>query len=282
MGLIDLDAARRQEFGDFLKSRRARLSPEQVGLVVGKRRRTPGLRREEVALLSGVGTTWYTWLEQGREVRPSYEVLWALARALQLNDAECRYLFDLAGRQMREKHKPFYDPRQPPGSLLRMLDQLASQPAYILGPCWEVLAWNRAASALFGNYSMLQGIERNIIYMLFNNSEHRKLLSDWDTLAPTALGMFRAESAHLAGQPERDNLVNELLKQSEDFRYWWGKHDVFLYRSTLKRICHPQEGPMYFEYNSFTSDDGSRTKLVMYTPLEEGQTIEKIERLMCN
>lgn len=280
MELIDSDAARRHEFGNFLKSRRARLSPEEVGLMVGTRRRTPGLRREEVALLSGVGTTWYTWLEQGREVRPSYEVLWALARTLKLNDAECRYLFDLAGRQMREKHKPFCDSRHAPDSLLRMLDQLTNQPAYILGPCWEILAWNRAAPALFGDYSKLQGIERNIIHMLFNNAAHRKLLKDWDTLAPTALGMFRAESAHFAGQPERDTLVSELLEQSEDFRYWWDKHDVFLYTSTLKRICHPQEGSMYFEYNSFTSDDGSRTKLVMYTPLEEGETIDKIERLM--
>ncbi len=280
METVDRDAIKRQEFGDFLKSRRARLLPEQVGLTVGTRRRTPGLRREEVAMLSGVGTTWYTWLEQGREVRPSYEVLWALASTLKLDDAECRYLFDLAGRPMRDKHKPARSPLTPPEALLRMLRQLTNQPAYILGPCWEVLAWNQAAAALFGDYGQLEGEERNIIHMLFNNPQHRQLLIDWESLAPTALGLFRAESAHLAGQPERDGLVTRLLEQSADFRYWWGRHDVALYTSSYKRISHPQVGPMLFEHNSFTSDDGSRTKLVMYTPMEEDQTVEKIDRLM--
>lgn len=282
MEIVDRDAIKRQEFGDFLKSRRARLLPEQVGLVVGARRRTPGLRREEVAMLSGVGTTWYTWLEQGREVRPSYEVLWALASTLKLDEAECRYLFDLAGRPMREKHKPAPASQEPPEALLRMLRQFTNQPAYILGPCWDILAWNHAAAALFGDYAMLQGDERNIMHMLFNNDQHRALLMDWETLAPTALGLFRAESAHLAGTPQRDRLVNTLLAQSTDFQYWWGRHDVSLYTSSYKRIAHPEAGPMLFEHNSFTSDDGSRTKLVMYTPMEENHTVEKIERLMCH
>lgn len=278
MDNTDLENARRREFGAFLKSRRERLHPQDVGLPNGFRRRTPGLRRDEVALLAGIGMTWYTWLEQGREVRPSYEVLSSIARTLKLDETERRYLFDLAGRPLRELNQP--EQQQPGAAILRMLERAVNQPAYILGPRWDIVAWNHAACAIFGDYSKLHGDERNIMYMLFNNPAHRKLLVDWEEMAPTVLGMFRAESAHYAGDPNYDRLVNVLLRDSLDFRYWWERHDVVRYTSVNKRINHPGSGRMVFEYNSFSSDDGRNMKLVVYTPLDEDKTIEKMEHLI--
>jgi transcriptional regulator with XRE-family HTH domain len=168
------DVARRREFGAFLRSRRTRLTPGDVGLSAGFRRRTPGLRREEVA--AGVGTTWYTWLEQGRDVRASSEVLRSLADALRLDRAERQYLFQLTGRHTAEigqTSKPVVaEPLQ------RMLHALADQPAYILGRRWDVLCWNDAAEAVFGDYARLADEERNTVYMLFGNPDHRRLLVD--------------------------------------------------------------------------------------------------------
>lgn len=276
MDNADLESGRRREFGAFLKSRRERLRPDDVGLPNGNRRRTPGLRRDEVAQLAGIGVTWYTWLEQGREVRPSYEVLLAIARTLKLDDAERRYLFDLAGRQLRDGYR--LKPRQPGEAMLRMLNRAVNQPAYILGPRWDIVAWNHAACALFGDYSKLKEDERNILYMMFNNPAHRNLLMDWEELAPTVLGMFRAENASYAGDPDYERLIGKLIQESSDFRFWWKQHDIIRYTSLNKRINHPEAGLMVFEYNSFRSDDGQNMKLIVYTPL--GNTVGKMERLI--
>src|ERR1700728_2823820 len=157
-------AACRREAGGFLRSRRERLTPPDVGLPKGFRRRTPGLRREEVAMLAGVGTTWYTWLEQGRDVRPSGEVLSALAGALRLDPTERRHLLVLYDR-------PTPDPR-PAGAervdepLRRMLDSLTGQPAFVFGRRWDVLAWNRAAEVIYGPYERLEGDERNMLHLV--------------------------------------------------------------------------------------------------------------------
>jgi transcriptional regulator with XRE-family HTH domain len=272
------DAARRHKFGAFLRSRRTRLTPNDVGLSAGFRRRTPGLRREEVAELAGVGTTWYTWLEQGRDVRASSEVLCALADALRLDDAERQYLFQLTGRQIDETgmaSRP--DVAQP---LQRMLHALTDQPAFILGRRWDVLCWNRAAEVVFGDYSRLPDDERNTVYMLFGNPDHRRLLVDWLDLAPIALGMFRAENAGCAGDPDYERLVGTLMARSSEFRQFWQKHEVSRYVSINKRILHPIAGRMVFEYNSLTADDLSGAKLVIYTPLAAEQTQEKMKDLL--
>ena len=278
MSVSRAEAAKRREFGAFLRSRRTRLTPNEVGLNGGVRRRTPGLRREEVAQLAGVGTTWYTWLEQGRDVRASSEVLCALADALLLDREERQYLFQLTGRQAAETglaSKP--EVAQP---LQRMLHALTDQPAYILGRRWDVLCWNRAAVVVFGDYSKLAGDERNSIYMIFGNPDHRRLLVDWHDLAPIAVRMFRAENAGHAGDPEYDRLVSTLMARSPEFRSFWQKHEVSRYTSINKRIQHPTVGRMVFEYNSFTADDQSGAKLVVYTPLGEEHTQEKMKELL--
>jgi len=277
MSVSRSEAAQRREFGEFLRSRRARLRPNQVGLNEGLRRRTPGLRREEVAQLAGVGTTWYTWLEQGRDVQASSEVLCALADALHLDSAERQYLFELTGRRMADASSTNPQVAQ---SLQRMLHSLTDQPAYILSGRWDVLCWNRASEVVFGDYSRLAGDERNSLYMLFGDPDHCRLLVDWHALAPLALAMFRAENAGAAGDPEYDRLVETLMARSPEFRRFWQRHDVSSYIPINKRIDHPAAGRMVFEYNSLTADDRSGAKLVFYTPLREDDTQEKLRELL--
>ena len=260
----DPQEARRREFGDFLSSRRKRLTPLEVGLPNGFRRRTPGLRREEVALLAGIGTTWYTWLEQGRDVRPSPEVLAALSSALRLDSAERRHLFTLAGQ-------PLSDPgtggsEEVPGALLRMLASMADQPAYVLGRRWDILAWNAAAVGVFGDFGRLEGDARNLIHLMFANEAHRRLLADWPDLAPLSLAMFRADSAAHAGDPDFKRLIDRLMAESEEFRAWWPRHDVVHQPSTVKRIRHPTAGLMEFEYSSLEVSDCPGMRLVVCTP----------------
>ena len=271
-------AARRREFGAFLRTRRERLTPSSVGLAEGFRRRTPGLRREEVAQLAGVGTTWYTWLEQGRDVRASAEVLTALADALNLDPAERRHLFVLNDRPPPQLRP--VGPERVEEPLLRMLQSLTGQPAYVLGRRWDVLAWNRAAVALFGDYGRLEGDARNIMHIVFADPAHRRLLVDWGEVAPVSLAMFRADSARNAGDPEFERLIAILMGASSEFRTWWPKHEVLQRLSSLKRIRHPARGRMTFEYTSFAVTNQPDMKLVVYTPLQEDRTVEKLDALL--
>ncbi|HMG49856.1 MAG TPA: helix-turn-helix transcriptional regulator [Inquilinus sp.] len=272
------DTGRRRELGAFLRSRRERLAPRDVGLPEGARRRTPGLRREEVALLGGVGTTWYSWLEQGREVRPSVETLSALARALRLDPAERRHLFVLAGRPQPDDRA--HAPEEVCEPLRRMLDSLADQPAYVIGRRWDVLAWNRAAEAVFGDYGTLDGDARNTMRLIFTDPRHRRLLVDWEAVARAALGQFRADSAKYAGDPEFERLIAHLLGASPEFREWWPRHEVLPHLSGRKRIRHPKAGAMVFEHTAMRFDDGTDRRMVVYVPLAEADTVAKLERLL--
>lgn len=259
--------ARQKEFGDFLRSRRERLTPAAVGLPNGFRRRTPGLRRDEVALLAGVGTTWYTWLEQGRDVRPSAEVLNALAQALRLDRAERQHLFILAGRSSPELRTT--GPEHVPEALVRMLDSMSDQPAYVLGRRWDVLAWNQAAVAIFGDFGRLDGDARNLMHMMFANESHRRLLADWDALAPLSLAVFRADSTRYAGDPDFERLIALLMDQSAEFRAWWPRHDVMHHTSTVKRIRHPSAGQLVFEYMSLDVTNHPGMRVVVCTPTND-------------
>jgi transcriptional regulator with XRE-family HTH domain len=274
----DIARTRRREFGAFLRSRRERLRPADVGLPEGIRRRTPGLRREEIALLAGVGTTWYTWLEQGRDIRASAELLSALARALRLEPAERRHLFVLSGHSLEET--PPSGPERVDEPLRRMLTSLTAQPALVVGRRWDILAWNRAAMALFGDYEALKGDDRNIMHLLFADKLHRRLLVDWEELARSSLAMFRADSARYTGDPGFQRLIEALKSASREFRLWWPKHEVLRPVAGLKRIQHPVAGRMVFEYTSFVVVGDSTLKLIVYTPTEESRTNEKLAPLL--
>ena len=275
---LDTIDSRRRAFAAFLRSRRERLTPEDVGLAPGIRRRTPGLRREEVALLAGVGSTWYTWLEQGRDVNPSIEVLSALAKALKLDPAERQHLFLLSDRPAPESRRS--GPETVPEPILRMLESMAGQPAYVLGRRWDILAWNRAAVAVFGDYSRLEGDERNSMHMIFADPDHRQKIVDWEMLAPASLAMFWADSVRYAGDPDFERLIAILSAKSAEFRAWWPKHEVLRPLGGLKRINHPKAKRMVFEYTSLAIADQADMKVVVYTPLKEEQTVRKLDRLI--
>ncbi len=269
---------RTRELAAYLRSRRERLAPADVGLPAGARRRTPGLRREEVAMLAGVGTTWYTWLEQGREVKPSNEVLGALGEALKLDAAEKRHLFILAGRPPPSPRPE--NPERVEAPLRHTLASLTIQPAYVTGRRWDVLAWNRAAEVVFGDYGALEGDARNIMHLLFTDEGHRRLLVEWEELARMALGRFRADSARYVGDPDFERLIALLTAASPQFQAWWPERDVFRQLSGVKKIRHPVVGAMTFEHMSFSIDDGSDMKLIVYTPLAAEDSVAKMRTLL--
>ena len=229
-------------------------------------------------MIAGVGTTWYTWLEQGRDVRPSVEVLSALCQALRLNGAEQRHLFTLAGRQQPERRRIVQTKVE--GPLLHMLQSLVLQPAYVVGPRWDVLAWNDAAVAIFGDYGLLEGDARNIIHGVFTDPHRRHLLVDWEQLARATLAAFRAESAKYTGDPDFERLIALMMRSSPEFREWWPQRDVVHRLSGMKRLRHPIAGAMTFEHMSLSIDDGSDMRLIVYTPLAEHNSVAKLKKLL--
>ncbi|MPW06431.1 helix-turn-helix domain-containing protein [Paraburkholderia sp. CNPSo 3155] len=271
---------RRCELGAFLRSRREHLSPAAVGLPDGFRRRTPGLRREEVAMLADVGTTWYTWLEQGRDVRASEDVLMAIADALRLDAVERRHLFVLSDRPSPEVRST--NPEKLEEPVQRMLASLSGQPAYVTGRRWDILGWNRAATLVFGDYGQLSADERNLMFMVFANVRHRRLLVDWEEVARASLAMFRNDSARYVGDPDFERLISTLRHRSNEFNAWWRRHEVLNPLSNIKRIRHPRKGLMVFEYTSFALLDGSDRKLTVYTPLDECRTADKLDALIAS
>ena len=270
--------SRRKEFGDFLRSRRERLTPAKVGQPNGFRRRTPGLRREEVAHLAGVGTTWYTWLEQGRDVQPSVEVLNALAEALRLDRAERQHLFVLADRPSPELRAT--GPEHVPAPLVRMLNSMTDQPAYGIGRRGDVLAWNRAAEVVYGDYGRLEGDERNSLHLVFADPHHRRMLVDWEAVARASLAMFRADYAHYAGDADFERLVTRLTRLSPEFAQWWPQREVARPMAGQKRIDHATAGRMVFEYTSLGVGDPPDMKLIVFTPLDDEDTPQKLEKLL--
>lgn len=229
-------------------------------------------------MIAGVGTTWYTWLEQGREVRPSVEVLTALAEALRLDAAEKQHLFILADRHPPERRA--VAPEKVDGPLLHMLQSLVLQPAYVVGRRWDVLAWNPAAVAVFDDYGLLEGDARNIVHMVFTSPHHRRLLVDWEQLARTVLASFRAASARYVGDPDFERLIELMTRSSPEFRAWWPQRDVAHRLSGEKHVRHPSAGAMTFEHMSLSIGDGSDMKLIVYTPLAEQNSIAKLQTLL--
>jgi hypothetical protein len=231
--------ARRRELADFLRSRRARLGPEDVGLPTGVRRRTPGLRREEIAQIAGVGVTWYTWLEQGRKISVSRQVLESIARGLRLDAAERNHLRTLAGLDA-EPVAAQVDGVPP--AVQAMLDELDPCPAYVVNSHYDVLAWNRAEAALVADFGRLPHAERNILWLLFTDPAWRSLLVDWPHDAAWVVAQFRAQMARHVGEPHWVELVERLQAASGDFAELWRRHDVAAPSSKTKRYLHPAVG----------------------------------------
>jgi transcriptional regulator with XRE-family HTH domain len=276
---LDGDGARRRaELADFLRNRRAALRPEEVGLPGGGRRRTPGLRREEVAQLAGVGTTWYTWLEQGREVRASLSVLEALARALELTPAERAHLVMLGrGEEVALPEPP---KEEIPPTLQRLIENLGMGPACILGRRWDFLAWNPAFAVIFGDPAEMPEGRRNLIWSILTDPKRRKLMTDWEESARNAVARFRADSARHVGDPHFEELIDALHEVSPEFREWWDLHEVARSGIGRKVLRHPKAGKLAFEHAVFKLEERLEQRLILYSPLPIADTPPKLEKLL--
>jgi transcriptional regulator with XRE-family HTH domain len=238
--------------GFYLKDRRAKLDPAAFGFASG-RRRTPGLRREEVAQRANISPTWYTWLEQGRGGAPSADVLDRIARALMLTDVEREHLFLLGlGRppEARYRKNEGVTPR-----LQRVLDALDPSPAVIRTAIWDVVAWNRAATVMLMDYGSLPPEQRNILRFIFLEPRARAAQYDWESVARFVLGSFRVDAARAGAEAEVEPLVDELCRLSPEFRAMWRENDVRGHHGeAVKQIRHPVLGPLGFEYSTFAVD----------------------------
>jgi transcriptional regulator with XRE-family HTH domain len=262
MGDMD-DQERRRALADFLRTRRERLSPAEVGLPSGMRRRTPGLRREEVAQLANIGTSWYVAMEQGRDVRPSEQVLASLAQALRLSAAERHHLFVLA-EQRDAAHSTEAEDEAVGLSLQRAVDALDPHPAYVLGKRWDLLKWNRAAELVFAFSAIAPPHSRNMVWRCFTSPElrsHRK----WAQLARSVVAQFRADSARYPGDRGFERLIADLQQLSGEFRSWWSRHDVSDAPDGHKLMAHPKLGSLEFDYVSLQVPASRDQKLVLYT-----------------
>jgi transcriptional regulator with XRE-family HTH domain len=270
---------RREELADFLRTKRASLQPEEVGLPEGGRRRTPGLRREEVALLAGVGTTWYTWLEQGRDVRASLEVLEAVSRALRLTPAERAHVI-LLGRG--EQAPPCKAPAEEVSpTLRRLVENIGPGPAYLLGRRWDYLAWNRSFERVFSWEPGPDALSRNHVWLWFMDPARRTLCSgDWAASARLLVAKFRADSARNIGDPVFEELISALESASPEFRKLWKRHEVSGSGDGHKELAHPLVGPLAFDHAVFRHGETGDLRLILYTPSCEHDTRAKLARLL--
>ncbi|MEV7530215.1 MmyB family transcriptional regulator [Streptomyces hydrogenans] len=257
--------ARRRELAAFLRSRRERVTPEQVGLVRGRRRRTPGLRREEVAQLSAVGVTWYTWIEQARDIQVSPQVLDALAGALLLDPAERAHLFALAGQRDPRPGTP--SPAVTP-AVRALLDRLEPMPAAVQNSRFDILAHNRVFGRLFRDLDALPPEDRNTLWLACADPEFRAALTDPDLISRLA-GKLRARMAGCLAEPAWKRLVQRLEAASPEFREIWARHDVVSSENMAKVIRNPLVGPLRFEHTDLWLQPGPGPVLVTYVPLDE-------------
>ncbi|MFE2538221.1 helix-turn-helix domain-containing protein [Streptomyces sp. NPDC059371] len=280
-GEAALPLDRRAELSEFLRSRRARLKPEDVGMPdFGRHRRVPGLRREELAQLAGVSVAYYTRLEQGHGRNVSAEVLDAIAKALRLTDAEHNHLTHLA-KPKQHKKRQAARPQQVRGSLRQLLDTLDGVPAYITGRRSDVLVWNRMAAAVFGDWSELPPQERNWARMVFLRPEYRDLFVEWEQKAIDIVCLLRMDAGCHPDDPRLAALVGELSVKSEDFRRLWATHDVKEKSHGVKLLRHPLVGDLALQFESFRLVGDSELALVTYHA-EPGSSSAQALRLLAS
>jgi transcriptional regulator with XRE-family HTH domain len=252
-----------RQLGSYLKDRRTRLDPAAFGFPM-RRRRTPGLRREEVAQRAHVSATWYTWLEQGRGGAPSAAVLERIARALMLTEVEREHLFLLGlGRppEVRYQVTEGVTPR-----LQRVLDSLELSAALVKTSTWDVVAWNRAAAVVLKDYGSLPLEQRNILRLMFLDPQVRAAQADWESVARFVVAAFRADAARAGASRNVQALVDELSQLSPEFAAMWRDNDVRNYGEGTKFIKHPRAGRLAFEYSAFAVDGRPDLSMVIYTP----------------
>jgi transcriptional regulator with XRE-family HTH domain len=262
--------------GAFLKERRARLDPKDYGLPLS-RRRTPGLRREEVAQLAHVSATWYTWLEQGRGGVPSADVLDRLARAFALTEAEREHLFLLA--QDRPPPVRHAGQSEITPQLQRVLDAFTDTPAIVKTPEWTVVGWNAAASAALVNYAELPAGERNVLRLMFRRPGGPDHLLDWESVARHVVGTVRRDILRVGMRAETEALIAELSRESADFRRIWQSFDVTEGGEGTKRMRHPVVGLIDYELSTLSVDGRPDLAVVVFNPTTKADR-EKVRQLL--
>lgn len=258
-----MPASSENPLGAYLRDRRAKLDPSAFGF--SGRRRTPGLRREEVAQRSNISATWYTWLEQGRGGAPSADVLNRIAAGLMLTDAEREHLFMLGlGRPPEVRYRPVegVTPR-----LQRLLDTLEANPALVKTATWDVVAWNQAAAVVLTDWDTVSRGERNILRRMFGDPRVKAAQHDWESVARFVVAAFRADAARAGAASEVGALVEELCRTSADFAALWRENDVHHHGEGTKRLKHPTLGEIELEYASFSVDGRPDLGLLVYTPV---------------
>lgn len=262
--------------GTFLRDRRARMDPAAFGFD-GGRRRTPGLRREEVAQRANISPTWYTWLEQGRGGAASADVLNRIAAGLMLTEPEREHMFVLGlGRPPEANYKNTDDvtPR-----LQRVLDALPISPAIIKTATWDVVAWNAAAAMLLTDYGTLPREQRNILRLMFTNSQIKAAQEDWRNVARYVVAAFRADSARAGAGADVVQLVDELSRLSPEFEALWRDNDVAGHADGLKRLHHPEYGLLELEFSAFAVDGRPDLGMIVYNPAS-AETTRRIRALI--
>jgi len=273
---MDQRASRENLLGTYLRDRRTKLDPTAFGLSA-ERRRTPGLRREEVAQRAHISPTWYTWLEQGRGGAPSADVLDRIARALMLTDAEREHLFLLGlGRppEVRYENREGVTPR-----LQRVLDALEPSPALIRTATWDVVAWNRAATVMLTDYEAVPAEQRNILRFVFLDPRARAAQYDWASVARFVVGAFRVDVARAGATDKVSALVDELSRLSPEFDAMWRETNVSAHHEGVKHIKHPVLGRLAFEFSTFAVDGRPDLSMVVYNPISPDD-VERIRSLI--
>jgi transcriptional regulator with XRE-family HTH domain len=268
-------ARTRQDLAEFLRSRRERITLAEVGLPNTGRRRTPGLRREEVAALAGVGLSWYTWFEQGRDIGVSPAFLDNLCRVLKLDAMERKHLYLLSHqRPPAEQGKTWCTV---PKIVHRLMSDLPLRPAYVLNLRWDVLAWNCAADKIF-NFSDKQPEQRNILWMLFTDARMKSLFNPWDDQAIQMLASFRRDYVHASKESDVASLVRELEEVSPEFKGWWSRQDIHGPCQGIRRLSIESFGDVTLEHTTLTVDVERQLRLVYYAPMEQGPELFEFER----
>ncbi len=250
--------------GAFLKDRRTRMDPVALGFPKG-RRRTPGLRREEVAQRANISPTWYTWLEQGRGGAPSADVLDRIAVGLMLTEPEREHLYRLG--LGRSPEVPYTAAQGVTPRLQRVLDAFEVSPAIIKTPTWDVIAWNRAAAVVLTDYAKLPLEGRNILRLIFADSQVRAAQENWRSVARYVVGAFRADAVRAGASEEMARLVDELSRLSPEFEALWRDNDVRAHADGDKRLHHPQLGALDLEFSTFAVEGRPELTMLVYNPV---------------
>jgi len=273
------DKERRRELGDFLKVRRERLSPGDFNLPIGARRRAKGLRREEVSQLAGIGITWYTWLEQGRDIQVSSEVLEAISRIFTLNKEEKEHLF-LLGNQPLPSTTVQNERENIDRVVKNLLSQLGHCPAYVTDEKLNIVDWNKAAMMVFGDFNEMDERNLNAVWRCFTSKEYQNLFQNWEDHAQRLIAQFRLAYTHFVGDEWFKTIISELSEESPQFYEWWSNHEVLGTPCGKKTIIHPVVGEMIMDHITLQVYDAPELKVTIYQPRQEKETEEKMKHLL--